>query len=259
MIPSLTTLLALSSLMFATPVVAAPQPETPETIDGRQIIEHIEKLLWGKTSRGRYTMRISTPRWQRTLEIDMWMRRPDKTFIRIRAPAKEAGTASLRIGDEMWNYIPKVERVIKIPPSMMLQPWMGSDFANDDLVKESSVIRDYQHRVIGREQQGDDAVLVVEALPRENAAVVWGKLVYRVRERDLMPLKQDYFSERGERIKEMTFSQVKQMGGRLLPTHWEMRSLRKPGNVTVVELQDIVFDKPIADAIFTLRNLRNPE
>ncbi len=246
-------------MVVAEPTFSATSNSENTTIDGRQVIEHIEKLLWGKTSSGRYTMRISTPHWQRTLEIDMWMRRPDKTFIRIRSPAREAGTGSLRIGDEMWNYIPKVERVIKIPPSMMLQPWMGSDFSNDDLVKESSVVKDYDHRIIAREQQGDDTVLVVEALPKPDAAVVWGKLLYRVRERDLMPLRQDYFSERGERIKSMTFSQIRQMGGRSLPTHWEMTSMRKPGNVTVVELRDIVFNQAIADNIFTLRNLRNPD
>lgn len=245
-------------LTVSSPAFSASNVSGTATIDGRKVIEHIEKLLWGKTSRGRYVMRIVTPHWQRTLKIDMWMRRPDKTFIRVRSPAKEAGTGSLRIGSEMWNYIPKVERTIKIPPSMMLQPWMGSDFSNDDLVKEGSVVRDYIHRIVGREQQGAESVLIVEAIPKPEAAVVWGKLVYRVRERDLMPLQQDYYSERGERIKMMTFSEVKEMGGRLLPTHWEMKSLRKPGNVTVVELDDIVFNQPIADKIFTLRNLRNP-
>ncbi len=247
---------ALLLAVILGPAQAAPEMTDSSAVNGRQVIEHIEKLLWGKTSSGRYVMRIVTPHWQRTLKISMWMRRPEKTFIRILSPAKEAGTGSLRIGNEMWNYIPKVERIIKIPPSMMLQPWMGSDFSNDDLVKEGSVIKDYTHRIVGREPQGSDTVLVVEALPKPEAAVVWGKLVYRVRERDLMPLQQEYFSERGELIKVMTFSQVQQMGGRKLPTRWEMKSLRKPGNSTVVELQGIVFDQPIADKIFTLRNLR---
>ncbi len=145
------------------PVFSATDVAGTASVNGRQVVEHIEKLLWGKTSRGRYEMRIVTPHWQRTLKIDMWMQRPEKTFIRILSPAKEAGTGSLRIGNEMWNYIPKVERIIKIPPSMMLQPWMGSDFSNDDLVKEGSVTRDYTHRIVGREQQGNDSILVVEA------------------------------------------------------------------------------------------------
>lgn len=241
------------------PVFSATDVAGTASVNGRQVVEHIEKLLWGKTSRGRYEMRIVTPHWQRTLKIDMWMQRPEKTFIRILSPAKEAGTGSLRIGNEMWNYIPKVERIIKIPPSMMLQPWMGSDFSNDDLVKEGSVTQDYTHRIVGREQQGNDSILVVEALPKPEAAVVWGKLVYRVRERDLMPLQQDYFSERGERIKVMRFTRVQQMGGRLLPTRWEMKSLRKPDNSTVVELKEIVFNQPVAARIFTLRNLRTPD
>jgi outer membrane lipoprotein-sorting protein len=116
---------------------------------GREILDRVEKLLWGTTVQGAYEMTITTPRWTRTLVLKAWMDRPRRSFIRIVAPAKEAGIGSLRIGAEMWNYLPNVERVIKIPPSMMLQSWMGSDFTNDDLVKESSILDDYTHKVLG--------------------------------------------------------------------------------------------------------------
>ena len=227
-----------------------------ETPDGRAIVSEVEKRLWGKTSQGRYQMRITTPYWQRTLTLQVWMQRPDKSFIRILSPAKEAGVGSLRIGDEMWNYLPKVERIVKVPPSMMLQPWMGSDFTNDDLVKESSMIDDYTHEITGEEVVDGEAVYRIRSLPKPTAAVVWGKLVYRVRKQDLMPLRLDYHDERGRLIKSLSFSEVQEMDGRRLPTRWEMRPTAKPGNATVIRIEEVTFDRPIPDRIFTLRNLR---
>jgi outer membrane lipoprotein-sorting protein len=201
-------------------------------------------------------MTISTPRWQRTLGLRVWMDRPRRSFVRIVSPAKEAGIGSLRIGAEMWNYLPNVERIIKIPPSMMLQPWMGSDFTNDDLVKESSILDDYTHRLLEEVQLDGVAVLRIEAVPRPEAAVVWGRIVYWVRRSDTMPLKQEYFSERDELVRVMTFSEVRLVGGRRLPTRWEMRPTAKPGNVTTVVLKDAVFDAPVDDEVFTQRNLQ---
>lgn len=229
-------------------------PAAPLT--GQDIVQRVEDLLWGRTSEGRYEMRITTPHWQRTLELQVWMDRPEKTFIRILSPAKEAGTGSLRIANEMWNYLPKVERIIKIPPSMMLQPWMGSDFTNDDLVKESSIVHDYTHELAGEEAQEGTVVYRIESTPRPEAAVVWGKLVYEVRRDDLMPLRLSYFDERGRLIKVLSFSAVREMGGRTLPTRWEMRPVAKPGNSTVIRLLEVRFDIAIESGIFTLRNLR---
>ncbi|GMR21110.1 MAG: outer membrane lipoprotein-sorting protein [Gammaproteobacteria bacterium] len=223
---------------------------------GQEIIQHIERLLWGKTSQGRYAMTITTPHWQRTLELQMWMESPQRTFIRILAPRKEKGIGSLRIKDEMWNYLPKVERTIKVPPSMMLQPWMGSDFTNDDLVKESNVINDYSHEILSVKNVDGVLTYVIQAVPKAEAAVVWGKLIYYIRKQDLMPLRQEYYSERGELIKVLSFSDVKEMDGRLLPTRWKMQTVRKPGNETLVKLKEVEFNRPIASNIFSLRNLR---
>src|SRR5574341_2176164 len=141
-------------------------------------------------------MSVTTPRWQRTLSLRAWMERPKRSFIRIMTPAKEAGIGSLRIGAEMWNYLPNVERTIKIPPSMMMQPWMGSDFTNDDLVKESSVVDDYTHRVLAAESVAGAPVYVIEAIPKPEAAVVWGKIVFRVRKSDFIPIAVEYYDER---------------------------------------------------------------
>lgn len=248
------SILGLLTLLFCLLSVSS----VAEELTGREILDRVEALLWGKTSQGRSEMTIATPKWKRTLEMRVWMERPERTFVRILSPAKEAGIGSLRIKSEMWNYLPSVERVIKIPPSMMLQPWMGSDFTNDDLVKESSVINDYTQTILGVEKKEGDDVYKIEAIPKPEAAVVWGKLIYFVRKRDLIPLKEEFYDERGEIVKVMTFSDVKPMGGRLLPTRWEMRSVKKEGNVTTVVLKEIAFDRPIDPEIFTLKNLQRP-
>ena len=226
---------------------------------GRDILDHVEKLLWGKTLQGSFEMSVITPRWQRTLQLKVWLDRPERSFIRILSPAKEAGIGSLRIKSEMWNYLPNVERIIKIPPSMMLQPWMGSDFTNDDLVKESSVVDDYTHKILSVDQEDGVAAYRVEAIPKPDAAVVWGKIVYRVRKADLIPLRYEYFSERGELIRTMSFSDVRAVGGHTIPTRWEMQPADKPGNKTVVVVKDAQYDRPLDAEIFTQRNLQRAQ
>ena len=246
-----TIVLALALVLAQLALPARAQEPT-----GREIIDRVEDLLWSKTMQGEFEMSIATPRWQRTLTLRAWMDRPRRSFIRILAPAKEAGIGSLRIGAEMWNYLPNIERTIKIPPSMMMQPWMGSDLTNDDLVKESSVVDDYTHRVLGIETVAGAPVLVVEATPKPEAAVVWGKIVFRVRKSDFIPLAVEYYDERGELVRAMTYSEVRAVGGRSIPTRWEMRPKDKPGNVTTVVLKNPVYDRPIDPEIFTQRNLQ---
>jgi len=244
--------------LLAILVSLAALPARAQEPDGREILDRVENLLWGKTLQGEFEMSITTPRWQRTLGLRVWMDRPKRSFIRILSPAKEAGIGSLRIGAEMWNYLPNVERTIKIPPSMMLQPWMGSDFTNDDLVKESSVIDDYTHRILATTTLDGQAVYQVEAVPKADAAVVWGKIVYSVRKSDFVPLKQEFYSERGERVRVMTFSDIRPMGGRTIPTRWEMRPVAKPENVTTIVMKNVVYNRPVEENIFTQRNLQKP-
>jgi outer membrane lipoprotein-sorting protein len=229
-----------------------------QDLDGREIVDRSEKLLWGKTFQGELEMSVATPRWQRTLALRAWIERPRRSFIRIIAPAKEAGIGSLRVGSEMWNYLPKVERTIKIPPSMMLQPWMGSDFTNDDLVKESSVVDDYSHRIVRTESTDAQAAYVIEAIPKPDAAVVWGKILFWVRKTDFVPLKQEFYSERGELVRVLTFSEVRSLGGRSIPTRWQMRPQDKPDNVTTVILNGARYDEPIDAELFTQRHLQKP-
>ena len=239
--------LLLACALALTPAVQA-QPSAHE------IIERTEQVLWGRTLQAQLTMKVRTPRWERTLKLQALMDRPSRSFIRILSPAKEAGIASLRIGSEMWNYLPAVERTIKIPPSMMLQPWMGSDFTNDDLVKESSMVDDYTHRLIGTET-ADAPAYVVEAIPKPDAAVVWGRVVFHVRQSDFLPLRVEFYDERGAVVRVLTYSDIKPMGGRTIPTRWEMRPVAKPGYMTTIVLERATFNEPIGAEVFTQRNL----
>ncbi|MBS2132118.1 outer membrane lipoprotein-sorting protein (plasmid) [Burkholderia thailandensis] len=244
------------TLIFATACagIAAPASEP----NARDIVERVDTLLWGQTLQGEFEMTITTLRWQRTLALRAWIERPRRSFIRIMAPAKEAGIGSLRIGGEMWNYLPNIERTIKIPPSMMLQPWMGSDFTNDDLVKQSSVVDDYTHRILRTETLNGTASYVIESRPKPEAAVVWGKILYWVRQSDLIPLKQEYYDERNELVRVLLFSDVGPMGGRSIPTRWEMRPVSEPGHVTAIVVKSAAYDQPINAEVFTQRNLQKP-
>jgi hypothetical protein len=245
------TLFTLLSILIG---VGAAANEVP---DGREIIEHVESLIWGRTLQADLEMTIATPRWQRTLALRAAIERPRRSFIRILAPAKEKGIGSLRIGAEMWNYLPNIERTIKIPPAMMMQPWMGSDFTNDDLVKESSLVEDYTHRILPGEGAGE-GVYVVESLPRPEAAVVWGRVLVHVRREGFIPVKEEFYDERGALIRVLTFSDVRPLGGRTIPTRWEMRPVAKPRNSTTVILKSALFDAPIDPEVFTQRHLQKP-
>ena len=248
----------LRAFCLALVVVCMPAATRAAEPDGRTLVERVDTLLWGKTLQGEFEMTITTPRWQRTLDLRAWMERPRRSFIRVRAPAKEAGIGSLRIGAEMWNYLPNIERTIKIPPSMMLQPWMGSDFTNDDLVKQSSVVDDYTHRVLRTENLNGAASYVIESIPKPDAPVVWCKILYWVRQADSIPLKQEYYNERNELVRVLTFSNVGPMGGRVIPTKWEMRPVNEPGHSTTITVKSAQYDQPFDVDIFTQRNLQKP-
>lgn len=246
-------LLVLSAVMTLTCSAGSSFAAEPS---GRDLVAEIEQRLWGTTNAGVAEMTVITPRWQRTLLLKFWMERPERTLIRILEPAKESGVGSLRIRSEMWNYLPSVERVIKIPPSMMLQPWMGSDLTNDDLVKESSAVDDYTHTLLGTEDLNGTAVYRIESIPKPEAAVVWGKILYKIGVAVHLPLVQEYYDERGELVKVLRFTEVSSRGGRQIPTRWEMQPVRKPQNKTVFIIRDISFDQSLDAGIFTLQNLQ---
>ncbi|MDQ6972008.1 MAG: outer membrane lipoprotein-sorting protein [Mariprofundaceae bacterium] len=212
----------------------------------------LQDLLRSQTSSARYTMRVTTPDWQRSVRFEAWDDRPGKRFfIRILAPKKDKDTAYLKLGGNLWLYLPKLERDIRIPPSMMLSSWMGSDFTNDDLVKSASVIDDYTHRITARDGDG----FTLESLPKDDAPVIWGKLVHVIG-KDGIPRSETFYDEHGSQRRLLEFSKVRQMGGRRIPSLWVMHTLDEPGKQTALELEQIEFDPALDDALFTRANLK---
>ncbi|MCA9398201.1 MAG: outer membrane lipoprotein-sorting protein, partial [Candidatus Omnitrophica bacterium] len=192
----------------------------------------------------------------RELNLDVWTHGRTKTFIRILSPAKEAGIGTLRVDTNMWNYLPDVEKTIKIPPSMMFQPWMGSDFTNDDLVKESSIVEDYTHRVLGTVEMKGEEIYKIELIPKPEAAVTWGKLLFYIRAEDLLPVREKFYDEDGTLIKVLNYSKIEQMSDRKIPTHWEMESKIDDGHRTIIEVLRAEYNQPHSDGIYTMGNLK---
>src|SRR3989304_7662285 len=181
----------LSLIIFFLIFIATPVIAEAELIDGKEIIRRMDLLMRGNTSSGVYEMTIRDPGWERTLRLRVWEKRKEKkTFIRILSPSKEEGIGTLKIGFEMWNYLPKVEKTIKVPPSMMMQAWMGRDFPNDDLVKESSIGGGYLHRLTGEVTMDGFDAYRIEAVPKPDAPGVWAKILYWVRKGDYVPVRQ---------------------------------------------------------------------
>lgn len=227
-----------------------------ESLAPADIVKQSDDLMRGDSYSGIYTMEIKTKSWKRELKLQVDSLGRDKIFIRILSPAKEAGTTTLRIKNEMWNYLPKIEKVIKIPPSLMLQPWMGSDFANDDLVKEGSVVHDYTHKILSEIDIAGESVYQIELQPNPHAPVIWGKVVKWIRKKDFVPLKEEYYNEKGKLIKILEYSDIGKVSDRTIPKTWTMSSMVKPANSTTIKLVDVKYNQPINEKIFSLTHLR---
>lgn len=237
---------------LGSPLLLAQQPNADE------LVRRSDDAVRGKTEVGNVIMTVSTPDWQRTLELRYWAVNPDETFIRVIGPAKEAGTGTLRLGSNMWNYLPSVERTIKIPPSLMLESWMGSDFTNDDLVRESSLVKDYEHRMDGETKEGGDACYRIIATAKPEAPVVWTRIVLYVRKSDSIPRREEYYDSKGKVQKVLTFDDIRETGGKLYPMRWKMVSVNKTGHETLLQFIKLTLDRPIPNSVFTQENLRQP-
>jgi outer membrane lipoprotein-sorting protein len=221
----------------------------------RETVDRVARLFSGKSSIATLQMQIFGENGQRDLTMKIWTQ-GDDALVRIISPEKDAGTAILKIGSDVWYYLPKVNRTIKAPSSMTMTSWMGSDFTLDDLVKESGLVRDYSLANSYEGKRGEVAVYEYTMTPRPGAAVVWGKIVLQVRQANLMPAWQGFYDEDGKLDRDLTFSDYKTIGGRLMPTRLVMRSLDKPGQQSTIVYEDIAFDVPIGAETFSLPNLK---
>ena len=222
----------------------------------RDIIDRVDRILRGESSRGTATMEVITEHWSRSVTMELWSLGTDYSLVRVTAPAKEAGTATLKAEQDIWNYLPKVDRTIKVPASMMSGSWMGSHFTNDDLVKESRLIEDY---TIETSFEGDrDGVPVWEfkLTPKPEAAIVWGYIAYQIRKNDTMPIWARYYDEDGELARTLEFSDFRNMGGRLVPAKMDMQPADKPGERTTMLYDDLEFDVDLEKSFFSLQMLK---
>ncbi len=228
----------------------------PEEKTSQEILDKIDKMWRGESSVGTYQMKIKTSNWERNLRIKSWTKGLDYTLITIEYPKKEKGVSTLKVQNNLWNFLPKINRVIKVPSSLMMGSWMGSHFTNDDLVKESTLANDYHHSITFEGVRDGQEVYEITLLPKEDAAVVWGKIAILVRKDDLMPLYEEFFDENGKPVRKMTLTEVKMLGGRLLPTRMTVVPYDKPGEFTEVVYVEINFDVELSDSFFSLRNLK---
>ncbi len=224
--------------------------------DIKQIVKQADEKFRGNSSEGEMTMTIVRPGWSRTVSMKNWTLGNDFSIIYITAPAKEKGQVFLKRHNEMWNWVPSIERMVKVPPSMMMQSWMGSDFTNDDLVKESSLVKDYTHKFLGEEIIEDYNCYKIELIPTEEAAVVWGKIIMWVTEKDFLWLKAEYYDEDEFLINTEILTNIKQMDDRLMPTHLEMIPADKEGHKTILNFDAIKFDTNIKESFFSQQNMR---
>ena len=252
-------LLILGGLVVLFSLFTAQLPVCAESraadIDVKAIVKRMDELYRSETSQTNMEMQIVTPHWERTLALEVWTEGMDKTFILINSPKKEKGVATLRIGNEMWNYLPKTNKVMKVPPSMMMGSWMGSDFTNDDLVKESSMLDDYTYELITPTDAQPDH-LYIQLLPKEDSPIVWGKLIVAIRVSDRIPVWQHFYDETGRLARVMNFKEIKSFDGKTIPSVMEMIPQNKEGHKTVVRFVDAEFDKGIDEKVFTRRNLQ---
>ncbi len=210
----------------------------------------------GNSSASTMTMKIVRPDWTREITMEGWALGTNYSLILIKSPARDAGTAFLKREKEIWNWQPTIDRVVKLPPSMMSQSWMGSDFTNDDLVKESSVVYDYNHFIRGDTTINGYDSWKIEMIPKEDAAVVWGRIMIYVAKKDDIELLIRYYDEDNYLINTMVLSEIREMDGRVIPTRMDMIPAENPDQRTVIIYQEMEFNIDLSENYFSIQNMK---
>lgn len=223
--------------------------------EAKDIVKKADDKAKGKTSIATITIQTIRSNWTREMSVKAWTKGKDLTLILVLAPAKEKGVVFLKRKKEVWNWIPSIERNIKMPPSMMSQSWMGTDFTNDDLVKEASIIEDYTHSFLEDSIIDGRECYKIQLLPKPKSAVVWGKIIMCIDKKDFIMLYVEYFDEEEKLVNVMHCSGIKLLGGKILASKMEMTPVNKKGNKTVLLYNSISFDNPLEDSFFSTQNL----
>ena len=225
--------------------------------DARAIVKEGFNYMRGKSSFSVVDMTIHRPNWERKMTIEAWTKGLKNSLFRIIAPARDKDNGTLKRGREMWMYNPKINRVIKLPPSMMSQAWMGSDFSNNDLSKTDSLIDEYIHTITGTQTHDGKKVYLIKSIPKPDAPVVWGMQKLKIRE-DHVFLSQEFYDEDFKLVKVMTTLQIQMLGGKMFPRVWRMQKTETTDEYTELNYKELSFKKNLKDSLFTISNLKNP-
>jgi outer membrane lipoprotein-sorting protein len=243
---------ALSLLVVVFPFMLSAQPLTATDI----VRKADEKFNGEKSSYSVMSMTIVRPAWKRTLEFKNWTLGREYALTLITAPAKESGQSFLKRQNEMWSWNPAISRLIKLPPSMMSQGWMGSDYTNDDILRESSLVKDYTHKLVGEETIGGRLCYKILMTAREDAAIVWGKQIRWIDKKEFLLMKAELYDEDGYLVRTETGSGIKTMDGRTITTLIELVPEDEPANKTIVEIKEIRFNQPVEESFFSQQNMK---
>jgi len=224
--------------------------------NAKEIVETMDKKWRGDYVTQEMTMTIVRPTWQRSISMKSWGRGLNYSMIYITAPAKEKGQVFMKRNKEMWNWVPSIDRMIKLPPSMMMQSWMGSDFTNDDLIRESSVVRDYEHSIVGEEDLQERTCYKIQLIPKPEAAVVWGKVFLWITIEDYLQLKIEFYDEDEFLVSTQILSNIKELGGREIPCKLEMIPADEEGKKTVIDITAADYDTEVKESFFAQQNMK---
>ncbi|MBT8059873.1 MAG: outer membrane lipoprotein-sorting protein [Xanthomonadales bacterium] len=234
--------------------MASLQADEP---DARQLVQQAMDHWRGLTSYSEMTMTIHRPDWERSMTMRSWSKGQKLSLVRVIEPRKDAGNGTLLNDGSMWTFSPKINRIIKVPSSMMSQSWMGSDFSNKDISKSTDIIDQYDHELTGRVEQDGHVLYIITSVPHEEAAVVWGKEVLTVRD-DFVLMEQQFWDQDGILVKTLKTLEVEEMDGRPVARVMRMGKIDTPGEWTQLTANHIEFDVELPETLFTLSNLRNP-
>jgi outer membrane lipoprotein-sorting protein len=228
-----------------------------QTMSAKDIVRMADEKFNGeKSGISTMIMTVVRPSWERTVEFKSWSMGRENSLTLITAPAKDEGQTFLKRGQEMWNWNPSINRLIKLPPSMMSQGWMGSDYTNDDILKESSVVNDYTHEIESEEMIGERLCYRIKMTAKPEASVVWGHQIRWIDKKDLLVLKAELYDEDGYLVRTELGSDIKVMDGRTIPAMLELLPAGEKGNKTIVRIKDIRFNIPIEESFFSQQNMK---
>ncbi len=228
-----------------------------ESRDAKDIVRDALNHWRGTSSQGAMTMTIHRPDWERSMSMESWTQGEKRSLVRVTAPRKDRGNGTLMDGNNMWSFSPKINRVIKVPSSMMSQSWMGSDFSNKDISRADDIVEQYDHTLLSESQVDGHVAYEIQSIPHEDAAVVWGKEVLIVRSDDVL-IEHRFYDQDGELVKALRTLEIGDMGGRTVAVRQRMAKVDAPDEWTEIIVDSVDFDVELSDSIFTLSNLRNP-